>query len=68
MTQRNPSAAEALYPHLRSQVSEPRQQQRTSNSVAAAMYPALVKSAAKLQSPIRTTADLRAWAEHIRKL
>jgi hypothetical protein len=40
MTQRSPSAAEAVYPHLRNQVSEPREQ-RTSNSVAARIYPAL---------------------------
>jgi hypothetical protein len=59
------SAANALYPHLRSQaphttVAEPL---HTANSVAAAMYPTLVKSA-----PKRTPADLKAWAEAIRRL
>jgi hypothetical protein len=56
-----------MYPHLKSQVREPRQQQRSSNSIAQEMYPARVKPAAKSQAQI-TPADLKAWAEYIRKL
>jgi hypothetical protein len=61
------TAAEAIYPHLKSQVPEPRQQQRSSNSIAQEMYPRRVKPAAKSQAQI-TPADLKAWAEYIRKL
>ena len=57
----------AMYPHLKSQVREPRQQQRSSNSIAQEMYPRRVKPAAKSQAQI-TPADLKAWAEYIRKL
>jgi hypothetical protein len=35
------SVAEALYPHLRSQVPEPKQRLRTSNPIAQAMWPSL---------------------------
>jgi hypothetical protein len=64
MMQRNPSAAEAIFPHLiKSQTPPVRQPLRPSNPLAASMYPALVKPAAK-----RTPADLKAWAEYIRRL
>jgi hypothetical protein len=62
------TAAEAMYPHLKSQAPQSRQQLRAANSVAAALYPNLAAQAAKPQSPIRTPADLRAWAEYIRKM
>jgi len=61
------TAAEAMYPHLKSQVPQPRQQSRISNPIAQEMYPSLVKPAAKSQAQI-TPADLKAWAEYIRKL
>jgi hypothetical protein len=38
---REPSAAEALYPHLRSQMPKRSPQRPTSNSVSAALYPNL---------------------------
>jgi hypothetical protein len=40
MTQRDSSAAKALYPHLRNQVPEPKEQ-RSSNPSPAALWPAL---------------------------
>jgi hypothetical protein len=47
------TAAAALYPHLRSQVSEPRQQRRTGNSVAAAMWPSLLPKPPQPANPLR---------------
>jgi hypothetical protein len=38
---REPSAADALYPHLRSQLPERPAQQQKQPSLAASMYPAL---------------------------
>jgi hypothetical protein len=40
---REPSAAEAIYGHLRSQLPERPTQRSSSNSLAASMYPAHVK-------------------------
>jgi hypothetical protein len=69
MTQHSPSAAAALYPRLRSQVPQPHRGRHppSTSTVAASMYPRLVKPAAKSQAQI-TPADLRAWAEYIRKM
>jgi hypothetical protein len=51
MTQRDPSAAAALYPHLKRQVPEPRQQQRTGTSLAVSMFPNLPSSAPPKPQP-----------------
>jgi hypothetical protein len=69
MARPSPSAAEALCSHLKRQVPEPRQQQRTGNSVAAAMWPSLVPKPPKPANPMRDailpkfTGDQRAQTE-----
>jgi hypothetical protein len=47
------TAAAALYPHLRSQVSEPRQQPRTGNPIAQAMWPSLAPKPLQPSNPYR---------------
>jgi hypothetical protein len=69
MTQRSEQAS-AIWPHLNREASEPRATPRPRDPLASAMYPNLASAAPpkpQPQWPISTPADLRAWAEAIRR-